>query len=266
MTERSRPTQESVGLQPLRTVILGSCVSRDTFEFLDPERYTLACYVARQSWATVARPPGDVVDLTSLRSEFQRRVLSGALHGDMLRQLESAMPADLVLLDLTDERLGLHETPKGGLVTRSVELVSSGLEDAYATGAPHLRFGSRAHRRAWHDGADLVLGRLRDLALLDRTFLLAPPWASRSAAGHRDLRSVRTNAATFTRRSAPYVRAISRVLGGDHVLGKHIRATADAEHRWGLAPFHYTTEVYREIAVQIDKAAQSRTERTSNAT
>ena len=236
--------------------IFGSCVTRDTFAYLDPQRYLLAGYVARQSWASVAHPPGDVVDVRTLPSAFQQRVVRGALHGDVLGQLDASGAVDLVLLDLTDERLGLHRSRDGGFVTRSVELVTTRLEERYAAGLELVTFGSRKHRRAWAEGADVVLAGLTARNLLARTYVLAPPWAATSTAGHRGLRSVRTTPAQFARRLRPYLDVLASRLGDGHVLGQHVAVQADPEHAWGLAPFHYSPAVYRALAAEIDAATE----------
>lgn len=245
---------DAAGLTPLRTFILGSCVTRDTFDHLDRERYRLVGYVARQSWASVARPPGLVVDSAGLASAFQRRQIDGALRGDLLERLDAVGPVDLVLVDLVDERLGLHRLPDGGLVTRSVELYTSRLETGYASTATLLRFGSRGHWRAWRQGADAVLGGLADRGLTDRTWVLAPGWASTSVQGHRRLRGAGGTPRQFRIRSWPYYRTLRRRLGADHLLGTDLAVRADETHRWGLAPYHYSTDVYRSLAEQLDAA------------
>lgn len=239
---------------PLRTFVVGSCVTRDTVEHLDPARYRLVGYVARQSWASVARPPGPVVDTAALTSPFQRRQIDGALRGDVLDRLDEAGPVDLVLVDLVDERLGLHRLPDGGLVTRSVELYTSRLEAGYTGTATLLRFGSRRHRQAWHQGADLVLGGLADRGLTARTWVLAPDWAATSVQGHRRLRGAGGTPRRFAVRVRPYYRTLRQRLGDDHLLGTGLRVQADETHRWGLAPYHYSADVYRELAAQLDAA------------
>ncbi|MDR3069030.1 MAG: DUF6270 domain-containing protein [Cellulomonas sp.] len=242
------------GPMTLRTFVIGSCVSRDTFDYLDPDRYRLTGYLARQSWASVVRPPGPVVDTTVLASPFQRRQIDGALRGDVLDRLDAVGPVDLVLVDLIDERLGLHQLPDGGLVTRSVELYTSGLEAGYADAARLLRFGSRPHRRVWQQGADAVLGGLAERGLADRTWVLAPGWASTSVQGHRRLRGAGGTPHQFHVRSRPYYRTLRRRLGADRLLGTDLRVQADETHRWGLAPYHYAVEVYRALVAQLDAA------------
>ena len=37
---------------------------------------------------------------------------------------------------------------------------------------------------------------------------------------------------------------------------------ADPEHRWGLAPFHYTREVYEEITTRVFAQLDARREGT----
>ncbi len=239
---------------PLRTFIIGSCVTRDTFDYLDRTRYRLSGYVARQSWASVARPPGPVVDTTALASAFQRRQIDGALCGDVLERLDAVGPVDLVLVDLMDERLGVHRLPDGGLVTRSVELCTSGLEAGYTEAATLLRFGSREHRQAWQQGADTVLGGLADRGLTDRTWVIAPAWASTSLQGHRRLRGAGGTPRQFRVRSWPYYWSLRRRLGADHLLGADLAVQADETHRWGLAPYHYSVDVYRALVDQLDTA------------
>jgi hypothetical protein len=45
--------------RPMRVLVVGSCVSRDTFEFLRPDCFTLQGYVARQSLISAFGPPAD---------------------------------------------------------------------------------------------------------------------------------------------------------------------------------------------------------------
>ncbi len=245
---------DATDLTPLRTFIIGSCVTRDTFDHLDPGRYRLTGYVARQSWASVARPPGQVVDTAALASAFQRRQIDGALRGDVLERLDAAGPVDLVLVDLVDERLGLHRLPDGGLVTRSVELHTSRLETGYTSTATLLRFGTRHHRQAWQQGAEAVLSGLADRGLTDRTWVLAPRWASTSLQGHRKLRGAGGTPRWFRLRSRPYYRTLRRRLGADHLLGADLPVQADQTHRWGLAPYHYSPDVYQALAARLDTA------------
>lgn len=238
----------------LRVFVIGSCVTRDTVDHLDPARYRLVGYVARQSWASVARPPGQVVDTAALTSAFQRCQVDGALHGDALERLDAAGPVDLVLVDLVDERLGLHQLADGGLVTRSVELYRSRLESGYTGTATLLRFGSRRHRQAWRRGADVVLDGLAARGLTARTWVLAPAWAATSVQGHRRLRGDGGTPLRFAVRAWPYYRTLRRRLGADHLLGTDLAVQADATNRWGLAPYHYSADVYQALAARLDAA------------
>nr|WP_277355716.1 DUF6270 domain-containing protein [Cellulomonas hominis] len=111
---------------PFRTAIIGSCVSRDMFNFLDQSAFSFTAYVPRHSVITARNPPRDYrVDLGALTSAFQRRVTDQALHGSTVETIRRATP-DLVLWDLTDERTGVYLTPDGPHLTRSVELDASG--------------------------------------------------------------------------------------------------------------------------------------------
>src|SRR5690625_4032012 len=115
-----------------RISIFGSCVSRDTLEFADPADFTLKRYIARQSLVSAFDTHGAyALNLEAMASDFQRRMATWDLHSEFARILPAvAKDSDLLILDLTDERLGFYEMPGGAVVTRSVDLIGAGLDEA----------------------------------------------------------------------------------------------------------------------------------------
>lgn len=239
----------------LRTVILGSCVSRDTFGHLDPARYTLGAYVARQSLATLRRPPGpSAVDTARIASPFQRRVTEGSLRGDAVERLRAAGEVRLVLIDLTDERLGVIELGDDRLVTRSVELIAGGLDRELRERHPVHAFGSAEHFAWWRDGWDLLRDVLIAEDLLRRTLVIAPPWASASEDGTATPRSYGVGAEEFSGTAAAYVDVLRSSLSAGQIIGEGLAVRSSPAHQWGDAPFHYSTQTYRELCTAIDAA------------
>ena len=239
----------------VRTLVHGSCVSRDTFEFLDPKVFELRAYVARQSLiSAMGSAAPEPVGLARLESPFQRRMLAGdaasSLPG-MLRGL--AAEVDLVVLDLFDERLGVFEHLDGSFTTDSVELRTLG-EEGLTAGSMHHRFGSRLHRRLFETALEAFRALLDEISLRDRTVLLAPPWAAANREAGEPTPSFGDRAEAMNPVFDHYVAAAVHALDVP-VLGKDVQTYAEPEHRWGSAPFHYDDETYTALASEVAGAA-----------
>ncbi|GIL34735.1 hypothetical protein PDTK01_08110 [Phycicoccus sp. DTK01] len=242
---------------PLRTFIYGSCVSRDTFEFLRPGGYALLDYVARTSLVSAFAPSGLAdVGTVETTSSFQRRMLESDWRGGLVPLLESrADQVDVLLWDLCDERLGLRDLGEGRYLTRSVDLISTGVDGRLKDRSVVLELGDPAHRAVWDD----ALGRWRELlgglGLLDRVVLLAPPWAVEAGDGTPSPTSFGRTAQEANALFAGYVDAAAEVIGCPVVTGDEGAVRSDPGHQWGFAPFHYAAETYVGLAGAIDDAA-----------
>lgn len=162
----------------MKTAIFGSCVSRDTAEFM-PEVEVVA-YVARHSVTSLQSPHGtDGLDISGLTSAFQKRMVTSDLKGSgALRIVEKARDLDLVLIDLVDERRGFWRFPDGTTMTNSLEIESCGAAlEARRAGARLIDFGADEHFAAWKSGFEQLMGALRAANLWERTILLDIEWA-----------------------------------------------------------------------------------------
>lgn len=235
----------------VRVVIVGSCVSRDTFEFLDPRRFELVKYVARQSLISSYSRPLTIADaeLAPLTSAFQRRTVradhSSSLVGDLM---SVGKGIDLVLWDLTDERFGVWDLGEGRFITRSVELIASGLDEEIARRALLVPFGSRRHLSLWGGAVPRFASTLRQMSLPRPPVLLAPPWATTDDRG-REVKSALVPEPAAARR---ILRRYLRRAGDVPTISVgSSTAVASSAHRWGVAPYHYTDDVYLEMARRI---------------
>ena len=119
MTMRSEESTKTAG----RITVYGSCVARDAAREMEQRGWSVERYIARQSLISAGRPAdvGDL-DLSLLRSSFARRSFLSDMVGNLEAQLTAvASYTDLLLWDLTDERLGVLETAPGTFLTRSTE-------------------------------------------------------------------------------------------------------------------------------------------------
>lgn len=235
---------------PVGTFIYGSCVSRDTFEYL-PERFELRRYVARQSLASAFTQAGHLKrELTPITSAFQRKMVHGDLDGNLASSLrEAAADTDLLLVDLVDERGGVIDVGDA-FVTKLNEFWQAGGREATAR-RPHLPFGSEEHFTLWSEGARRFLGLLDELGLARRTVVLRTPWASRYADG--EPLAVPTWMMPPSEADARYARyfAVLESAGIHAVDLPEDLARTPADHQWGPSPFHYVDDAYTVLANQI---------------
>lgn len=163
----------------MKIAIFGSCVSRDTAEFItDAEA---VAYVARHSVTSLVTPHGtDGVDVSGLNSAFQKRMVTGDLKGNgIARIVKSGKDLDVVLVDLVDERRGYWLFTDGTTMTNSLEVESCGAaRDARREGARLVEFGTDEHFESWKTGFEKLIEGLIAADLWDRTVLLDIEWAA----------------------------------------------------------------------------------------
>ena len=162
----------------MKIAIFGSCVSRDTCEFL-PEAEVVA-YVARHSVTSLESPHGTRgVDLNDLTSAFQKRMVMSDLRGNGVERIvKHARDLDLVLIDLVDERRGYWLFPNGSTMTNSLEIESCGAaRDARRAGARLVELGTDEHFSQWQKGFENLIAGLKDAGLWKKTILLDIEWA-----------------------------------------------------------------------------------------
>src|SRR5699024_3901603 len=175
---RGGPSCCTPGHAPMKIAIFGSCVSRDTAEFI-PNSEVVA-YVARHAVTSLDAPHGDKgPDLSELSSAFQKRMVKSDLKGNgVARIVKHAKDLDLVLIDLVDERRGYWLFPDGSTMTNSLEVASCGAARyARRDGARLVEFGTDEHFERWKTGFEKLIEGLSTAELRDRTILLDIEWA-----------------------------------------------------------------------------------------
>lgn len=235
-----------------RLFVYGSCVARDTFELLSVERFSLARYVARQSLISAYAPvqADDAAGADEPVPFGERMVAEDGLSSLLPLLAQEADRIAGLVWDLTDERLGVYRVGDG-YVTRSVDLVTSGRDTALAEQHPHVPFGTPEHLELWTGALDRFVADLRTLGLLDRTLLLAVPWAERTASGVPTGPTMSFDAATANRLYTPYYAAARERGVPVHELPVSA-VRADPGHQWGEAPFHYDERTYDTICRAIE--------------
>ncbi|PFG18651.1 DUF6270 domain-containing protein [Serinibacter salmoneus] len=230
-----------------RILVYGSCVSRDTVSAMPQDRIRIVDYIARQSLVSAYSPPVTLIPAPELESRFQARQAAG----DFASSLPSALRrtggrVDLILWDLTDERLGFYVLPDDTAVTRSVDLIAAGIDGSIAQIASLISFGTDLHFNLWSSQLPRLITTVGKEHPAARFVLIAPPWAAHSADGSPTPSSFGMSAEDGNAKYERYLDEAER--RGIEIIGRDITdPRSSAEHVWGEAPFHYAPEVYQEL-------------------
>lgn len=235
-------------------LVYGSCVSRDVVPFLG-EGWTLLRYVARQSLVSAMSAPVAPPAQPALDSAFQRRMVTEDLTSAAPGLLRAhAEEIDVLVLDLVDERLGVMALPDGGYVTRSQELLASGLLEHL--GGREVVFGTDEHFELWRDAADRFVGLLEETSLAARTVVVEGTFAARTDGGGSANRWRDEPAEVWNARYERY-HAVLRGAGlRTYTVGAD--AVASTAHRWGPAAYHYADGAYVAMARAVRDTAELR--------
>ncbi|MEV7618608.1 DUF6270 domain-containing protein [Microbacterium sp. NPDC089321] len=227
-----------------RVFIYGSCVTRDGVELWPDYGMELAGYVARQSLISATAPSRSKdFDTSTISSPFQRRMAEGDIRGNAVAKLTSnSDDLDLIIWDLTDERLGVYRVPSGGYVSRVVDYTTGIYRGQAALNTP-IRIGTAEHRTLWEQALVEFLASLESSGTRDRLILNAIPWALRDEEG-ASTKTAANDPEAFNAVLAEYSAIAER--HGVRVARPDVRRILSArEHQWGAAPFHYTQDSYR---------------------
>jgi hypothetical protein len=242
-------------------LIFGSCVSRDIFNFDSAGNFNLVDYYARQSFGSlVGQPYSNDAVLQRISSAFRRRLVARDFAKSILQADSAIARADVILLDLIDERFDLLLLPTGHVLTYSAELAESKfLEEPGGSGYLRLKPGSKERRAYWLEGVEKFFSFLqangkRPAVLVNKVYwsTCIKPEGGEFAVSQEAI--VKANAELdwmYTQ--------LRRWVSTDQFMSfAPDNLVADAEHRWGVAPFHYVPTYYRAASDQIMRKHEAR--------
>lgn len=240
-------------MQPV--FILGSCVTRDAFEFVQND-YQLEGYVCRTSFgsAFLHEAFGLSVDQIDpdlkMSSKFHRRMVDTDIRKQLRDMLMNLDPSTLLLVDLIDER---HHLIRHG---QTLATYSVGMQEVETLkNFPDLQVvtsGSDEHLELWKKGlaefADLVSARKPAVVLNAVSYAAEdnngaafyPPYVARENAHLQRLYDM-------------FVKSIPCF-----VIDYDIPIKADAAHKWGRSPFHYDLPVYEHFMHKLNGYVEAR--------
>jgi hypothetical protein len=224
---------------------------------VEKDQIVLADYFARSSIASIASNPYCLNDdyYTRIASEFQRRMVKRDLTKTFLDEIADRKDFDFILLDLIDERFDLYEASPGSMLTLSTEFMGSGfLSAADRSGSLRIRSGSERHRELWKSGVKRLFTILAGHNIASRVVVNKVFWANQTEDGTplpaKDLRqrdAANSLLAWMYEELEKYVPESRWITFPETVL------RGNPNHRWGIAPFHYSNAYYHDAVSQLKR-------------
>jgi len=241
----------------MRTSILGSCVTRDAFEF-HPDGFQLVGYFARTSWISQAGPGigADRLNLGGSLSPFAERVVRQDAESAVVSELKRAQP-DVLVIDLIDERFRIVPCDRGW-ITYSPYFAETptGEELLRHPGAIDLLHDERI--RMFAESAEAIGSQLAS-GLPNTTFAIHRALFAERFSGEDGVQQFASPAAEFARRTNETLRLHYDLLEASLPRSVPLTVagelhTADAAHKWGLDHFHYVPGYYSTLMAELTRS------------
>ncbi|WP_284384270.1 DUF6270 domain-containing protein [Pseudomonas putida] len=236
--------------------IYGSCVSRDIFNLEESQSFKLTDYFARSSMASLCSSSYENEEaLGRIPSAFRRRMVAYDFSKQILTQPEAFENADIILIDLIDERFDLVALPSGHIITSSNELAESGLlTDSSVKGFQLIKPGSPERRDLWIQGMHKFLAVLEQHNKLGRLVVNKVYWASRFENASDTNFPVPLAAIEKANQELDWMyNELEKKLHKHQFLHFPPQLlTSDEHHHWGVSPFHYCAQYYKEALAQLN--------------
>ena len=247
-----------------RVAIIGSCITRDLWPILGEAPADLL-YISRTSLPSLFAPPLEEVEVADDPPPGLARHQHNALRADLRKSALAALIAHRpthLIFDFIDERFDLLAT-RGSLVTHSWELEVSGYLDQPAfSPARTVPRASAQCDQLWREAA-LELAAFLKLTPLaaSRIILHESQWARRYMDRAGEVHDFDPEVMIFDGNIGRledhnallrgYQARFAELTGAARVAAEPRLVIGDVSHRWGLSPFHYVADYYRDIRRQL---------------
>ena len=218
--------------------IWGSCVSRDAVEFADGLR--MGMYCARQSVVSSVAAPVSPATFKALEFKeathaFHRRLVEEDFLKISLSRLNEQHQEGALIFDLIEERVPIGVTTCGTLVTYSQ--AASGFSNARSLIKRLIQPYSDEHVALFGQAITEFAARLSDRTVIIHKALYAEgDWefqtANRVLSDFYEM-AIRSFSASIVIEVEPGLRA------------------STPNHKWGVAPYHYTDGYYQNFVEQL---------------
>lgn len=235
--------------------ILGSCVSRDVFNFSSLENsLSLGNYTARSSLISIMSPPIPPEEILKkkLPSKFQQRMVEEDISSRFLKKIES-FRQDFLIIDLIDERFDVLYLPKyDSFITLSSELLNSGFEPQKF--GRIIKSGSETHRFLWQRSWEQFINVAKEINVLSNILINKVFWGKKLITGE----NIPGTSEKYTDMNNEYLQWMYSVIENDIPPDNIIETpkeylVSDLNHQWGAAPFHYSDAYYLRVLENLNQ-------------
>lgn len=247
------PTSSDPSQNKIPVAIIGSCVSRDAFEFERASRFDLIGYYARTRLASfMGRATRSISpDYSKISSNFQRKTVAADITKNG-RKLLREQQYSLLVIDLIDERFPLIRFADSGVATESNEFRKLGVARSAYTRIPPLHAESLD---SWTAKWETLLRMIDATSDRGKIVVHLAQWCRYTAKGTATIDEVDVVDAANHWLSRAY-----EIMRLDLDASQFIRVSdenqvADDSHKWSIAPFHYVPAYYDEFIRKLERAA-----------
>ncbi|WP_434601320.1 hypothetical protein J3P91_18040 [Pseudomonas sp. Z4-7] len=248
-----RPNPTNGKKEKIRVAILGSCVTRDLFEFQKDalENFEVCFYMARSSVISYMGMPNTDPRIKISGEAFEDKRARYDLNKNHWAELEQSQP-DIVLIDFIDERIGLIQH-NGSIFSAS---------------GPTIKAFERANidfeiKRPW----SAEIKTLREWAVpayLEKVSSICQNIFVHKAVWANTYRDKDNNIASFeSSEFAKLIELNNEILNNmivpledsptavEQIGGIESGLIAGGDHKWAFCPYHYTSAYYKTVAKQL---------------
>lgn len=231
--------------------ILGSCVTRDAFEFPEAADYTPAPYFARSSLISIYSPSLKIKkEGILLKSQFQQKTLYNDLN-KVFRNHIIKSKSHFLIIDFIDERFDILKY-KDSYLTKSDEFKNSNLPSILDT---TLVEKNQEYFNLWEMAALQFIQELRGVRNPKSVILHKAFWCKKYFDENGEVRDfpdqerIDLNNKRLERMYAFVERNLPGILKSIYLKGGYL---SDINHRWGLSPFHYENRYYEDFIKELN--------------
>lgn len=247
-------------MEKLKVGILGSCVSRDAFEFESGKYDLKGNYFARSSIVSIMSAPVECAQSNiKVDNQWLRWILNNDFQKTVLQQLKERN-LDCLVIDLIDERFDLLKIGQG-IVNGSDELFKACKEfiENHGSVTSIKRDSPQAHE-LFAEAAQKFANRLNE-EFADLPIIIHKALCSTNYTDGKEVYKFSKESTALYENMNSYLSFYYSILEKEinNVSVIHLPQEvqlASKSHRWGLAPFHYIDDYYRAFLRELDALNQ----------
>ena len=228
----------------MKTLIYGSCVTRDAFELAPKSAYEID-YYARSSF-TSAFDSLDIdsnlsINVEAIESPFQKKIVTCDLNRILSKTL-LVSDYDLIIIDLIDERFDVYKSNNGSIITLSNEFYKTGFRPSLNQGEI-IKSGSDHFLCLWAVAWSNFISIIKQRNLINRLLINRVYWSNKT----ENLQKYIDFDEYLIEKNNLFLDKLYNIIANDISFNQFITydmslLRGSENHKWGISPFHFIDE------------------------